>query len=121
MSVSEQLNAILTGLRSAVPEITGVIIGSNEGLPIAHSLKSGEPGRRAAMIASARTLGRRVAESFKTGTFTELTINGQQGGIYIYRAGLKGMLAITAPANANSGLIHIEARNAAAKVAEALP
>jgi hypothetical protein len=58
-------------LRGAIPELRAVLIGSTEGLPVAHWIAGGaDPARVAAMAdrisamaAAAMTLGKRVSES----------------------------------------------------------
>lgn len=38
MAKGEALKAQIESLRNAIPELKGVLLASNEGLPIAHSL-----------------------------------------------------------------------------------
>ena len=55
MAKGEALKSALESLRSAIPELKGVLLASNEGLPIAHALTNGaDPNRVAAMAAAAR-------------------------------------------------------------------
>ena len=64
MAKGEALKAHIEALRSAIPELKGVLLASNEGLPIAHSLSNGaDPNRVAAMAAAASSLGRRISDS----------------------------------------------------------
>jgi len=57
MAKGEALKAALEGLRNSIPELKGVLLASNEGLPIAHALTNGsDPNRLAAMAAAASTL-----------------------------------------------------------------
>ena len=50
MAKGEALKAHLEALRNAIPELKGVLLASNEGLPIAHSLSNGaDPNRVADM------------------------------------------------------------------------
>jgi hypothetical protein len=68
MPRGEALKAALEALRSAIPELKGVLLASNEGLPIAHALTNGtDPNRLAAMSAAASTLGRRIGETMSVG------------------------------------------------------
>jgi len=53
MAKGETLKATLEDLRNAIPELKGVLLASNEGLPIAHALTNGtDPNRLAAMAAA---------------------------------------------------------------------
>lgn len=120
MSKQEQLQHVIDGLRSAVPEAKGVLIASTDGLAISHSLSSGDPNRVAAMAATALGLGKRITDTLSVGTLSETTVSGTDGQIFLYSAGTKGVLALIAGSGANVGLINIEARDAAQEVARIL-
>jgi predicted regulator of Ras-like GTPase activity (Roadblock/LC7/MglB family) len=76
--------------------------------------------RTAAMAATALGLGRRVVEVFGHGDFQETLTRGSDGYLVVYSAGPRGVLAVMAPAQANLGLLHHEARRVAAHIAEIL-
>ena len=121
MSKQEVLTQALNTLRTAIPELRGVLVATSDGLAIAHSLTNGEdPSRVAAMAATALGLGKRIGESLNAGTLTETSVSGTNALIYLYATGVKGVLAVVAPAGANVGLIHMEAREAARTIAEVL-
>lgn len=119
MSISDQLITILNELRQAIPEVGSALVASSDGLAIAHNVSTGEPARMAAMVATALGLGKRICDSFGSGNFSETSVTGDGGSVYIYSAG-KGVLAIIAQSGANVGLIHLEARTAAKKIASVL-
>ena len=119
MSKQEILTTEIEELCGAIPELQGVLLASSDGLPIAHSLaNSGDPNRIAAMAAAAANLGKRVTSAIETGSFTEVSVRASDGDLYIYSAGGKAVLAVIGPKNANAGLINLEARNTAEKVAQ---
>src|SRR5207237_1060435 len=98
-------------------DLKGVLLASNEGLPIAHSLSNGsDPNRVAAMAAAASGLGRRISDSMGVGNLGEISVRGEDGWLFIYAVGAKAVLAIMAPQTANAGLIHLEARGAAKEI-----
>jgi predicted regulator of Ras-like GTPase activity (Roadblock/LC7/MglB family) len=112
MAKGEALKGHIEALRNAIPELKGVLLASNEGLPIAHSLSNGaDPNRIAAMAAAASNLGRRISESMSSGTLGEVSIQSEEGAFFIYSAGSKAVLAVISPQGGNAGLIHIEARS----------
>lgn len=118
MNRSEQLNQIIHGLRQAVADLNGVLIASTDGLSIAQALSSGiDPNRVAAMAATALGVGRRIAETLQAGSFSETSVRGSHGQIFLYAAGDQAILAVIATAEANVGLIHLEARDAARNIA----
>ncbi len=123
MSVGKQeaLQQSLVALRTAIPEVRGVLIASTDGLPMAQNLSGSEdPNRVAAMAATALGLGKRIADTLNAGTLAETSVSGSNGQIFLYAAGGKGVLVVVAPANANVGLIHLEARDAARGIAAIL-
>ena len=114
MSKGEAIKAQLETLRSAIRELWGVVLASNEGLPIAHSLSNGrDPNRVAALAAAAWNLGRRVSDSMSLGTFGQVSIQAEEGALFVYSAGATAVLAVLSQQGGNAGLIHLEARNAA--------
>lgn len=119
MAKGEALKAQLETLRNAIPELKGVLLASNEGLPIAHSLSNGaDPNRVAAMAAAASSLGRRISESMSAGTLGEVSIQADEGALFVYSAGPKAVLAVLSPQGGNAGLIHLEARAAAKEIGD---
>lgn len=118
MVKQEALKQHLETLRGAIPELKGVLLASNEGLPVAHSLSNGsDPNRVAAMAAAASNLGRRISESIATGGLSEVSIRGEEGALFVYAAGPKAVLAVIGPLDSNAGLIHLEARDIAKEIA----
>jgi predicted regulator of Ras-like GTPase activity (Roadblock/LC7/MglB family) len=115
----EVLKNQLESLKAAVPDLKGVLLASNEGLPIAHSFTNGtDPNRVAALAAAASTLGRRITENLATGTLGEVQVQAEEGALFVYSAGSKAILAVVTPQGANAGLIHLEARQTAKEIGE---
>jgi len=118
MAKGEALKGHIETLRNAIPELKGVLLASNEGLPIAHSLSNGsDPNRVAAMAAAASSLGRRISESMNAGSLGEVSIQAEEGALFVYSAGPKAVLAVMGPLDSNAGLIHLEARGVAKEIA----
>lgn len=119
MAKLDNLQKSVDGLRAAIPELKGVLLASSEGLPIAHSLSNGtDPARMAAMAAAAASLGRRVSDTLSAGSFEEISVAGNEGQIFLYSAGSKGVLAVLGPNGCNAGLVHLEARGVAKELGE---
>jgi uncharacterized protein len=114
----EQLHQALAALRSAIPEVRGALVASSDGLPMAQNLSGSEdPNRVAAMAATALGLGKRISDTLNAGALQETSVSGSDGQVYLYATGAKGVLVVVTPANANVGLIHLEARDAAKRIA----
>jgi predicted regulator of Ras-like GTPase activity (Roadblock/LC7/MglB family) len=119
MAKVEALKNHIEALRNAIPELKGVLLASNEGLPIAHSLSNGaDPNRVAAMAAAASSLGRRISETMNAGTLGEVSVQADEGALFVYSAGQKAVLAVVSPQGGNAGLIHLEAREAAREIGQ---
>jgi uncharacterized protein len=119
MAKGEALKGHIEALRNAIPELKGVLLASNEGLPIAHSLSNGsDPNRVAAMAAAASSLGRRISESMSAGILGEVSIQADEGALFVYSAGSKAVLAVMSPQGGNAGLIHLEARSTAKEIGD---
>ncbi|UZX14748.1 roadblock/LC7 domain-containing protein [Thermus sp. PS18] len=120
MGRQEVLQSVIRELRQAVPEITGIMVASTDGLSLATDLPETEAARVAAMAATALGLGKRIAQTVALGNLEEAVVRGRDGYLVVYAAGDRGVLAVSAPMGANLGLIHLEARQAAARIARAL-
>lgn len=119
MAKVEVLKTQLEALKEAIPELKGVLLASNEGLPIAHSLINGvDPNRVAALAAASSSLGRKVSEHLSVGALGEVTVQSEEGALFVYSAGTKAILAVVTPQGANAGLIHLEARQTAKEIGE---
>ena len=119
MAKGEALKAALEALRLAVPELKGVLLASNEGLPIAHAFTNGsDPNRVAAMAAAASSLGRRIAETMSSGNLGEVSIQAEEGSLFVYPAGSKAVLAVVAPQGGNAGLVQLEGRATAKEIGD---
>jgi predicted regulator of Ras-like GTPase activity (Roadblock/LC7/MglB family) len=119
MAKHEALKNHIETLRNAIPELKGVLLASNEGLPIAHSLSgSSDPNRLAAMAAAASSLGRRITDSMSMAALGEVSIQGDEGALFVYSAGTKAVLAVLGPQGSNAGLIHLESRQIAKDIGD---
>ena len=119
MAKAETLKNTIEALRTSIPELKGVLLASNEGLPIAHSLSNGaDPNRVAAMAAAASSLGRRISDNMSAGTLGEVSIQAEDGALFVYSAGTKAVLAVIGPQGGNAGLIHLEGRAAAKEIGD---
>ncbi len=120
MTKQEQLEQIIKDLRENVPDITGVMVASSDGLSIASDFPEEEGARIAAVGAAASGLGSRIAQNASLGTVTETMVKGDDGLLLIYMTGKEGVMAIRAPAQGNLGLVRMEASSACEEVEEIL-
>jgi uncharacterized protein len=118
MSKKSDYVALIRQLRENVPDITGVMIGSVDGLAICTDFPEAEAARIAAMSASSMGLGTRISDTTELGGLTQMMIEGRNELLVIYMAGTGAVLALRAPIRANLGLIRLEGAKAAKRAAE---
>ena len=110
--------ALIRQLRENVPDISGAMIATVDGLSIGTDFPESEAARIAAMGASSIGLGNRISTTTDLGNLTQMMIEGKSELLIIYMAGPGAILALRAPIRANLGLIRLEGPKAAEKVAE---
>ncbi len=120
MTKQEQLEKLIKELRTNVPDITGVMVASSDGLSIASDFPEEEGARIAAVGAAASGLGNRIAQNAALGAVSETMVKGTDGLLLIYMTGDEGVLAIRAPARGNLGLVRLEASAACEEVKKIL-
>ena len=118
MGKQEEFTAVIQQLRENVPDITGVMIASIDGLSIGTDFPEEEAARVAAMSASAIGLGNRITKTSELGDMSDMMIEGSNEVLIIYMAGPGAILALRAPCRANLGLIRLEGPKAVKKTAE---
>ncbi|GAA2355332.1 roadblock/LC7 domain-containing protein [Dactylosporangium salmoneum] len=109
-----ELLAELGRLRQAVPEITGCLVASTDGLLIADDAQALVVEGVAALAAACLGVSQRIADSAGHDEFREVLIRSSGGYVAMYMAGHGAVLVLLAAADANVGLLHHEARRATA-------
>ncbi|WP_328289995.1 roadblock/LC7 domain-containing protein [Nocardia aurantiaca] len=111
----------LESLRDRVPQLTGTLVASTDGLLIAHDLPAHiEPAGMAALTAAQLSLSHRLAATAHGGGFREVVVHGETGDVVIYAVGWTASLTVLAGPGANIGRLHLESRPAARAIAERL-
>ncbi|WP_151770643.1 roadblock/LC7 domain-containing protein [Streptomyces abyssomicinicus] len=112
----------LRGLRSRVPELTGAMLASADGLVLAHETPPGtEPEGLAALTAAALGVGARLSDAAARGDFRELLVRGSGGYVATYAAGGTAVLTLLAGDRVNVGRLHLEGRRAGRRLAAMMP
>ncbi len=113
----ERIEAVLNELKTATVDIQGLAILSPDGMMIVNMLGDGDGDTGAAMGAAVGSLGTRVTDTLKLGTFEELTIRGQNSSLLLFDIESSAYLMLKIAANSNLGLVLLEAREAKGKLA----
>lgn len=105
-------------LRTRVPQVTGAVAASTDGLVIAHDAAGPEAEGVAALTAASLAVAVRLAAATGRGDFRELLLHGTDGYIATYAAGPSAVLTVLAEPRTNVGRLHLESRLAGARIAE---
>ncbi|MCC9307486.1 roadblock/LC7 domain-containing protein [Kitasatospora sp. RB6PN24] len=107
----------LKEVRARMPQLTGVLLATVDGLVLAHDADGVEPEGVAALTAAALGVGARVAEATGQGSLLELLTRGERGYTATYAAGAFLVLTLFTGPDVNVGLLHFEARRAGGRIA----
>jgi predicted regulator of Ras-like GTPase activity (Roadblock/LC7/MglB family) len=110
------VRAEIADLRARVPDITGALVATVDGLPVAHDLRDVHAETLAAMSAAQLGLGRQFAHSAAHGEFLESVTRSAGGCLAVFAAGDHGLLTVLAGADLNLGRRYHEARPAAVRL-----
>ena len=114
----EEISAILDELGSSIDEIEGCAVVSIEGLPIASALPEGiDDTKIAAMTAALLSLGERAILEVGKGTLQRVFTEGDMGFLIAINAGPNAVLTVIASQDAKLGLLFLDLRRAAERVA----
>ncbi|MFF6781651.1 roadblock/LC7 domain-containing protein [Streptomyces sp. NPDC012510] len=103
-------------LRARVPQLTGSLAASVDGLVLAHDTPGVEPEGLAALTAAALGVAVRMTDAAGRGELRELLLRGDNGYVATYAAGSSAVLTLLAPDRVNVGRLHLEGRRAGSRI-----
>ncbi|WP_411102749.1 roadblock/LC7 domain-containing protein [Streptomyces sp. cmx-4-9] len=113
-----EILAELRRLRARVPQLTGALAASSDGLVLAQDSAATESESVAALTAAALAVAQRLSDSTGQGGFRELLVRGEHGYVATYAAGEAAVLTLIAEPRLNVGRLHLEARRSSLRIAE---
>lgn len=116
MAVEAEVLNELHRLRARVPQLTGALAASTDGLVLAQDLPDVQPEGLAALTAAALGVGRRMVDLSAHGEFRELLVRGAAGCLATYAAGPSAVLTLLADDRVNVGRLHLEGRRSGARI-----
>ena len=117
----EMLLSILNDLNGTSADIEASAVISTDGLMIASVLPATmDEDRVGAMNAAMLTLGDRSAQELGRGELEQVMVKGAKGYILMTYAGDEAVLSVIAKSSAKLGLIFLDAKRAAASIAQVL-
>ncbi|MFB6791881.1 roadblock/LC7 domain-containing protein [Streptomyces olivaceus] len=118
MAVESDVLEELHRLRNRVPQLTGSLAATVDGLVLAHDAPGTEPEGLAALTAAALGVAHRMADATGRGGFRELLLRGADGYVATYAAGGSVVLTLLADGRVNVGRLHLEGRRSGARIGE---
>ncbi|MGW7283086.1 roadblock/LC7 domain-containing protein [Streptomyces sp. NPDC054844] len=118
MAVESDVLDELHRLRNRVPQLTGSLAATVDGLVLAHDAPGTEPEGLAALTAAALGVAHRMADATARGGFRELLLRGTDGYVATYAAGPAAVLTLLADGRVNVGRLHLEGRRSGARIGE---
>ncbi|MFG2721207.1 roadblock/LC7 domain-containing protein [Streptomyces sp. NPDC048416] len=117
MAAEAEVLAELHRLRVRLPQLSGAVAASVDGLVLAQdSTSEAEP--LAALTAAALGVAQRLTDTAGQGAFHELLLRGEAGYVATYAAGSSAVLTLLAQPRINVGRLHLEARRASARIGD---
>ncbi|MFI6507031.1 roadblock/LC7 domain-containing protein [Streptosporangium sp. NPDC050855] len=116
MELREQVRREMALLRERIPDVDGSIASSVDGLTIASDLND-ETEQTGALSSALLALSRRMTGMTGKGGFEETLISGTNGHAALYAAGPTIVLTVLARPGTNLGLLRLEGRKTAARLA----
>ncbi len=118
---SEMIQRVLEEFVVNAAEVEGAAVTSMDGLTIAAHLPQGmDEDRVGAMTAAMLSLGERTAEELQRGSLEQVLVRGTGGFILTVQAGPEAVLTALVRQNAKLGLVFLDIKRAASKIAELL-
>jgi uncharacterized protein len=97
-------------LRDRLPELSGSVLATTDGMVVAHDAHGIEPDSLAALAAAHLALARRFAHAVDHGDLRESVVECDGGYITSYTAGPNALLTLVTSGSANLAMVHLEAR-----------
>ena len=118
---SDLLVSILTELNGSSAEIEASGVISTDGLMMASVLPAGmDEDRVGAMSAAMLSLGDRTAQELARGELEQVLIKGDKGYVLMTYAGEEAVLTVLTKSSAKLGLIFLDVKRSAVRIAEML-
>jgi len=120
MTVDPAVLEELDRLRGRMPELSGSVLATTDGLVVAHDAHDIEPDSLAALAAAHLALARRFAHAVNHGELRESVVECDRGFITSYTAGPNALLTLVTSGAANLAMVHLEARRCVRRLVKIL-
>ena len=120
MTVDPAVLEELDRLRGRLPELSGSVLATTDGLVVAHDAHGIEPDPIPALSAAHFALARRFAHAVNHGELRESVVECDRGYITAYTAGPNALLTLVTSGDANLAMVHLEARRCVRRLVKIL-
>ena len=120
MTVDPAVLTELGNLRARVPELSGSVLATADGMVVAHDAHGIEADSLAALAAAHLALARRFAHAVNHGDLRESVVECDGGYITSYAAGPNALLTLVTTGSANLAMVHLEARRSVRRLVSML-
>ena len=120
MAVDPAVLTELASLRTRLPELSGSVLATTDGMVVAHDAHGIEPDSLAALAAAHLALARRFAYAVNHGDLRESVVECDGGYITSYTAGPDALLTLVTTGSANLAMVHLEARRTVRRIVSML-
>ncbi len=120
MTVDPAVLDELGNLRARLPELSGSVLATADGMVVAHDAHGIEPDSLAALAAAHLALARRFAHAVNHGDLRESVVECDGGYITSYTAGPNALLTLVTTGSANLAMVHLEARRSVRRIVSML-
>jgi hypothetical protein len=121
-NLTEKLVAFLKQILAAIPEVKAVALISIDGIPIASVLPHEFDENQIAKLTNGLiSQGKKVSDEFKQGELRFLNVLNENGAFFITKAGSNAVLSVLTTREIRFGLIALDMKRAAERIAEILP
>ena len=117
----EDSNAILTGLGTSMSEVTGSLLASADGHPLASNLNAKQEKTTAAIVASSFALGQKLAEVGGSTSAEEMIVRHDNGYVALYAVGSDAALVVVATETINLGMLKLKSAVAVTELGILIP
>lgn len=117
----EDSNAILAGLGTSISEVTGSLLASADGHPLASNLNPAQEKSTAAIVASSFALGQKLAEVGGSATAEEMIVRHENGYVALYAVGFEAALVVLTTQDINLGMLKLKSAVAVKELGILIP
>ncbi|WP_214412145.1 roadblock/LC7 domain-containing protein [Sphaerisporangium fuscum] len=116
MDLRREVHEEMLLLMKRMDEVTGALVCTVDGMLVTSDIRSGAE-QTAALSSALHAMSRRMTELAQIGALEETLISGAGGHAACYAAGPKLVLTVLAARGANLGLLRMEGRRTAVRLA----